>query len=245
MAKKGAILSIPVIQKTRIGLYIIGKLLAGKPNFPLVLMLEPLFRCNLRCKGCGKLAHSEEILARQLSAEECVEAAEECGAPVVSIAGGEPLLHPDISLIAQKLADRKRFVYLCTNAILVRKRINEFKPSPYLTFNIHLDGLRDRHDTLVCRRGVFDQAVAATRLLVSKGFRVTTNTTLYGGEYIFWDAMAPTRCFGAFSQSDKTKTGDSTTAVCIWTFWRAANNTNVRPGAIRPAAFWGGRDPAT
>lgn len=182
MAKKGAILSIPVIQKTRIGLYIIGKLLAGKPNFPLVLMLEPLFRCNLRCKGCGKLAHSEEILARQLSAEECVEAAEECGAPVVSIAGGEPLLHPDISLIAQKLADRKRFVYLCTNAILVRKRINEFKPSPYLTFNIHLDGLGDRHDTLVCRRGVFDQAVAAIRLLVSKGFRVTTNTTLYGGE---------------------------------------------------------------
>ena len=145
-------------------------------------MLEPLFRCNLHCKGCGKLSQSGESLAKQLSIEACVGAAEECGAPVVSIAGGEPLLHPDIHLIAQALADRHRFVYLCTNALLVEKRIDEFKPSPYLTFNIHLDGLRHRHDGLVGRQGVFDRAVAAIHLLISKGFRVTTNTTLFGGD---------------------------------------------------------------
>ena len=145
-------------------------------------MLEPLFRCNLHCKGCGKLSQSGETLAKQLSIEACVSAAEECGAPVVSIAGGEPLLHPDIHLIAQALADRHRFVYLCTNALLVEKRIHEFKSSPYLTFNIHLDGLRHRHDGLVGRQGVFDRALSAIHLLISKGFRVTTNTTLFCGD---------------------------------------------------------------
>ena len=174
-------MSIPLIQKTRIGYYIIKQLLSGRQRFPLVLMLEPLFRCNLRCKGCGKIAYSEDLLAKQLSVAECVAAVEESGAPVVSIAGGEPLLHPDLHLIVEQLVARKKFVYLCTNALLVSKRIEAFKPSPYVTFNIHLDGMRERHDVLVCRPGVFDRAVTAIRMLISKGFRVTTNTTFYGG----------------------------------------------------------------
>jgi hopanoid biosynthesis associated radical SAM protein HpnH len=160
----------------------IRQVLAGRRRFPLVLMLEPLFRCNLRCKGCGKIAVSELELNRQLSVEECLRAALECGAPVVSIAGGEPLLHPEIPEVVRRLSALNKFVYLCSNALLVPKRIDEFEPSPYLTFNIHLDGLRDRHDALVCRPGVFDRAVGAIRLLLSRGFRVTTNTTFFGGE---------------------------------------------------------------
>ncbi len=171
-----------MIQKSRIGAYIARQLLAGNRRFPLVLMLEPLFRCNLRCPGCGKGDHPPEILARQLSVDECVGAAEECGAPVVSIPGGEPLLHPDITQIVGALVSRKRFVYLCTNALLVEERIGEFTPSPYLTFNIHVDALRERHDLLVGREGVFDRATAAIRLLLARGFRVNTNTTLFAGE---------------------------------------------------------------
>ncbi|MEN8780814.1 MAG: adenosyl-hopene transferase HpnH [Desulfobacterales bacterium] len=175
-------MSIPVVQKVRIGAYIIRQMLLQKLRFPLVLMLEPLYRCNLHCRGCGKLAHSENILSKQLSVEECVNAANECGAPVVSIAGGEPLLHQGAPEIVNQITKRKRFVYLCTNALLVKKRINEFSPSPYFTFNVHLDGLRERHDALVCRSGVFDNAVEAIRLLAARGFRVTTNTTFYDGE---------------------------------------------------------------
>ena len=171
-----------MIQKARIGAYIFRQRLSGNGRFPLVLMLEPLFRCNLHCKGCGKIDYSEEILQKMMSPEECVAAAEECGAPVVSVAGGEPLLHPQIPEIAQGLIARKRFVYLCTNALLVEKRIREFDPSPYLTFNIHVDGLSERHDDRVCLKGVFDRAMAAIHLLVSKGFRVTTNTTFFKGE---------------------------------------------------------------
>ena len=175
-------MSIPMIQKRRIGAYILKKLLTGNQRFPLVLMLEPLFRCNLRCKGCGKIAQPEDVLNRRLSIEECVAAAEECGAPVVSIAGGEPLLHPDIHIIVRELAARQRFVYLCTNGLLVEKRHWDFEPSPYLTFNIHLDGLFERHDEMVCRDGMFEKATKAIRLLLSYGFRVTTNTTFFEGE---------------------------------------------------------------
>jgi hopanoid biosynthesis associated radical SAM protein HpnH len=175
-------LSIPAVQKIRIGAYILRRMLLGKRRFPLVLMLEPLYRCNLHCRGCGKIARPPEILNRQLRVAECVSAARDCGAPVVSIAGGEPLLHRGAPEIIGKLTARKRFVYLCTNALLVENRINEFTPSPYFTFNIHLDGLRRRHDQLVCRPGVFDIAVKAIRLLLSRGFRVTTNTTFYGDE---------------------------------------------------------------
>ncbi|MGW8185776.1 MAG: adenosyl-hopene transferase HpnH [Desulfobacterales bacterium] len=175
-------MSIPVVQKVRIGAYIIRQILLQKQRFPLVLMLEPLYRCNLHCRGCGKLAHSENVLNKQLSVQECVNAANECGAPVVSIAGGEPLLHQGAPEVVRQITKRKRFVYLCTNALLVKKRINEFSPSPYFTFNVHLDGLRERHDALVCRSGVFDNAVEAIRLLTARGFRVTTNTTFYDGE---------------------------------------------------------------
>jgi len=174
--------SIPFIQKARIGAYIVKQTLARNDHFPLVLMLEPLFRCNLRCKGCGKVDYPEHILNQMMGPEECVAAAEACGAPVVSIAGGEPLMHPQISEIVRQLIERKEFVYLCTNSLLVEKRIHEFEPSPYLTFNIHVDGLREQHDDRVCLKGVFDKAMAAIHLLVSRGFRVTTNTTLFNGE---------------------------------------------------------------
>lgn len=175
-------MGIPIVQKVRIGTYIVKQLLANNQQFPLVLMLEPLFRCNLKCKGCGKIDYPKEILTKHLSVEECVTAAMECGAPVVSIAGGEPLLHPDIHTIVRELAARKKFVYLCTNAQLVEKRIRDFQPSTYLTFNVHLDGLNERHDELVCLKGAFEKSVAAIRMLVAQGFRVTTNTTIFDGE---------------------------------------------------------------
>jgi hopanoid biosynthesis associated radical SAM protein HpnH len=175
-------MGIPARQKVRIGTYIIKQLLLGPKRFPLVLMLEPLFRCNLNCRGCSKIAYSEEILNRQLSVAECVSATKECPAPIVSVAGGEPLLHPDISKIVRELVAHKRFVYLCTNALLVANRIDEFQPSRYLAFNIHLDGLEKRHDAIVGREGIFHCAVEAIQLLIQRGFRVTTNTTLFADE---------------------------------------------------------------
>lgn len=177
-------MGIPLIQKARIGAYVGKKRFGSNGNgrFPLVLMLEPLFHCNLACKGCGKISHPEEILKKRMSPLECFAAAKECGAPVVSIAGGEPLLHSQINEIVKGFVSRKKFVYLCTNALLLQKRIHEFEPSPYLTFNVHLDALDDRHDARVGRKGVFENAVKAIRLLVSRGFRVTTNTTLFKGE---------------------------------------------------------------
>jgi hopanoid biosynthesis associated radical SAM protein HpnH len=145
-------------------------------------MLEPLLRCNLACAGCGKIDHPDEILNRRLSVDECLAAVDESGVPVVSIAGGEPLIHKDIARIVEGIVERKKFVYLCTNALLLEKKLHEFTPSPYLTFSVHLDGLRDRHDTSVCRKGVFDKAVEAIRAALDKGFRVTANCTLFQGE---------------------------------------------------------------
>ena len=144
-------------------------------------MLEPLFRCNLACAGCGKIDYPTPILNRRLSVQECLDAADECGAPVVSIPGGEPLIHKDIAEIVKGLIARRKFVYLCTNALLVEKKIDLFEPSPYLTFSIHLDGLRAHHDRSVCQDGVFDRAVAAIRLLRGRGFRVNVNATLFDG----------------------------------------------------------------
>jgi hopanoid biosynthesis associated radical SAM protein HpnH len=144
-------------------------------------MLEPLFRCNLACAGCGKIDYPTPILNRRLSVQECLEAADECGAPIVSIPGGEPLIHKDIAEIVNGLIARKKFVYLCTNALLVEKKIDLFQPNPYLTFSIHLDGLREHHDRSVCQEGVFDRAVAAIRLLRARGFRVNVNATLFDG----------------------------------------------------------------
>ncbi len=175
-------MGIPAIQKIRIGKYIIGKMLSGRDKFPLVLMLEPLFKCNLKCKGCGKTAHPPETLNKMMGVDDCIAAVEECGAPVISIPGGEPLLHPDIHVIVKELIARKKFIYLCTNSLLLKKRIQDFSPSPYLTFNVHLDGLGEKHDQMVCLEGAFDKAVESIKLLVSKGYRVTTNTTFFAGE---------------------------------------------------------------
>jgi hopanoid biosynthesis associated radical SAM protein HpnH len=144
--------------------------------------LEPLFQCNLACAGCGKIDYPKEILQKRLSVEEALRAVDECGAPMVSIPGGEPLIHKEMPQIVAGIVARRKFVYLCTNAILLPKHIHEYTPSPYLTFSIHLDGSRERHDESVCQEGVFDKAVAAIRLARSQGFRVTVNCTLFSGE---------------------------------------------------------------
>ena len=174
-------MGIPLRQQIRVGAYVMKQRLMGNKRYPLVLMLEPLFRCNLACAGCGKIDYPNAILNRRLSAKECLEAAEECGAPIVSIPGGEPLIHKEIVQIVEGLIAQKRFVYLCTNALLVKKKIDEFKPNPYLTFSIHLDGLEDHHDRAVCQEGVFAKAVEAIKLLRARGFRVNVNTTLFDG----------------------------------------------------------------
>jgi hopanoid biosynthesis associated radical SAM protein HpnH len=175
-------LGVPLIQAYRVGSYIAGRKLRGVKRYPLVLMLEPLFQCNLACAGCGKIDYPKEILQKRVSVEDALRAVDECGAPMVSIPGGEPLIHKEMPKIVAGIVARKKFVYLCTNAILLSKHIDEYKPSPYLTFSIHLDGSRERHDESVCMEGVFDKAVAAIKLARSKGFRVTINCTLFSGE---------------------------------------------------------------
>jgi hopanoid biosynthesis associated radical SAM protein HpnH len=175
-------LGVPLIQAYRVGRYIAARKLRGVKRYPLVLMLEPLFQCNLACAGCGKIDHPKEILQKRLTLEEALQAVDECGAPMVSIPGGEPLIHKDMPQIVAGIVARRKFVYLCTNAILLPKHIHEYRPSPYLTFSIHLDGNRERHDESVCQEGVFDKAVAAIRLARSQGFRVTINCTLFNGE---------------------------------------------------------------
>lgn len=175
-------MSVPLRQKLSIARYLVRQKIRGVHRYPLVLMLEPLFRCNLACAGCGKIDYPDEILNRRMSVEECLEAVDECGAPIVSIPGGEPLLHKEMPQIVEGIIKRKKFIYLCTNALLLKKRIKDYKPSPYLTFSIHLDGLRERHDASVCQEGVFDRAVEAIQLALEKGFRVTVNCTLFQGE---------------------------------------------------------------
>ena len=174
-------MSVPLIQQWRVGSYIMKQRLTGRARYPLVLMLEPLFRCNLACPGCGKIDYSDEILNKRLSLEECLQAVDECGAPVVSIPGGEPLLHKEIEQIVAGIIARKKFVYLCTNALLLEKRIERFTPTPYLTFSVHLDGQKEEHDKAVGQEGVFERAVSAIRLARAKGFRTNINCTLYEG----------------------------------------------------------------
>lgn len=172
---------VPLSQMWTVASYVIGQKLRGRKRYPLVLMLEPLFRCNLACAGCGKIQYPAHILKRQLSVEECVRAVEECGAPMVSIPGGEPLLHPQIAEIVQALVARRKYIYLCTNAILLKEKLEAglFAPSKYLTFSVHMDGTEEHHDFAVCREGTYSKAVEGIRLAVSRGFRVTTNTTLF------------------------------------------------------------------
>jgi hopanoid biosynthesis associated radical SAM protein HpnH len=174
-------LSIPLVQTYRVARYLAGRKLRGDKRYPLVLMLEPLFQCNLACAGCGKIDYPREILQKRMSVADALRAVDECGAPVVSIPGGEPLIHREMPQIVAAIVARKKFVYLCTNAILLSRHIDEYRPSRYLTFSVHLDGNRKHHDESVCQEGVFDKAVAAIHLARSKGFRVTVNCTLFSG----------------------------------------------------------------
>ncbi len=174
-------MGVPVSQAWTVASYVLRQRLLRRERYPLVLMLEPLLRCNLACAGCGKIQYPPHVLKRALSVEQCLAAADECGAPVVSIPGGEPLLYPHIGELAGELTRRKKYVYLCTNGLLLKERLQEgtFAPSKRLTFSVHMDGLREEHDASVCREGVYDIAVEAIREAVSRGFRVTTNTTLF------------------------------------------------------------------
>ncbi len=174
-------MSVPVSQMWTVASYVVGQKLAGRKQYPLVLMLEPLFRCNLACAGCGKIQYPAHILKRQLTPEECFKAVDECGAPMVSIPGGEPLLHPQIAEIVEGLVARKKYIYLCSNALLLKEKLHLFKPSKYLTFSIHLDGEREHHDLSVCLEGGYDKALEGVREALQRGFRVTTNTTLFDG----------------------------------------------------------------
>ena len=172
-------MAVPISQMFTVSSYVIAQKLKGVKRYPLVLMLEPIFRCNLACAGCGKIQYPDHVLDRRLTPEQCWAASDECGAPIVSIPGGEPLIHPEMAEIVRGLVERKKYVYLCTNAILLERKIDEYQPSKYLTFSIHMDGLRDEHDLAVCRDGVYDVAVKAIKTALKKGFRVTTNTTLF------------------------------------------------------------------
>jgi hopanoid biosynthesis associated radical SAM protein HpnH len=166
-------------QSARMGWYLFRQRLAKRERFPLIVELEPLFQCNLTCSGCGKIQHPDHVLRRRMPVGQAVAAIEESGAPMVSIAGGEPLIHPEIHTISAELLSRKKYVYLCTNALLLERKLSNFKPSPYFSWAIHLDGLRERHDESVEREGVFDVAVKAIRVAKEKGFRVSTNTTFF------------------------------------------------------------------
>ena len=174
-------MAVPISQMWTVASYVMKKRLKGEKRYPLVLMLEPLFRCNLACAGCGKVQYPPHILKKQLSPAECFAAVEESGAPMVSIPGGEPLLHPEIVEIVNGLIARKKYIYLCTNALELKKRIHEFTPSKYLTFSVHLDGLKEHHDFAVCREGGWDLAVEGIREAVRRGFRVTPNSTFFDG----------------------------------------------------------------
>lgn len=172
-------MGVPLSQMYTVAKYVVSQKIKRVKRYPLVLMLEPLFRCNLACAGCGKIQYPEHVVDRRLTPEQCWAAADECGAPIVSIPGGEPLIHPEMSEIVGGLVKKKRYVYLCTNAILLERKLDEYTPSKYLTFSVHMDGLREEHDLAVCRDGVYDVAIKAIQAALRRGFRVTTNTTLF------------------------------------------------------------------
>ncbi|HEX4243922.1 MAG TPA: adenosyl-hopene transferase HpnH [Acidimicrobiales bacterium] len=170
---------IPLRQNMKIGSHLIRQKLKGAKHYPFIVEIEPLFACNLSCPGCGKIQHPTDILRKRLSLEDILEAVRESGTPMVSIAGGEPLLHPDMERIVSELIRRKIYVYLCTNGVLLRRRLDRYKPSHFFSWVVHVDGLKERHDLAVDREGVFDEAVAAIREAKEKGFRVTTNSTFF------------------------------------------------------------------
>jgi hopanoid biosynthesis associated radical SAM protein HpnH len=172
---------VPVSQAWTVASYVLKQKINGRKRYPLVLMLEPLYRCNLACAGCGKIQYPAHVLKRELSPEECFKAVDECGTPMVSIPGGEPLMHSQIEKIVEGLVARKKYIYLCTNALLLKEKLHLFKPSKYLTFSVHLDGQKEHHDFSVCREGGYELAVEGIREALKRGFRVTTNTTLFDG----------------------------------------------------------------
>ena len=172
---------VPISQAWTVASYVLKRKLRGRKQYPLVLMLEPLYRCNLACAGCGKIQYPAHVLKRELSPEECFKAVDECGAPMVSIPGGEPLMHSQIDNIVEGLVARKKYIYLCTNALLLKEKLHLFKPSKYLTFSVHLDGQKEHHDFSVCREGGYELAVEGIKAALASGFRVTTNTTLFDG----------------------------------------------------------------
>ncbi len=174
-------MSVPASQAWAVASYVLKQRITGRKRYPLVLMLEPLFRCNLACAGCGKIQYPPQLLKKHMPVEKAIAAVDECGAPMVSIAGGEPLMHPEIERLVEELVDRRKYIYLCTNAILLKEKLDSglFRPSRYLSFSVHMDGVREDHDEAVCRDGVYDQAVEGIKAAVGGGFRVTTNTTLF------------------------------------------------------------------
>ncbi|HET9836861.1 MAG TPA: adenosyl-hopene transferase HpnH [Candidatus Angelobacter sp.] len=172
---------VPISQMWTVASYVVKQKLVRRKRYPLVLMLEPLFRCNLACAGCGKIQYPAHILKKELTPEQCFRAVDECGAPMVSIPGGEPLMHSQIGKIVEGLVARKKYIYLCTNALLLKEKIDLFKPSKYLTFSVHVDGEREHHDFSVCREGGYDLAIEGMKEALRRGFRVTTNTTLFDG----------------------------------------------------------------
>ncbi len=186
-------MGVPLSQMWTVASYVLGKKLRGVKRFPVVLMLEPLFRCNLACAGCGKIQYPADILRKHLTPEQCFTAVDECGAPIVSIPGGEPLLHPRIDEIVEGLVARKKYIYLCTNALLLEKHLHRFTPSKFLSFSVHMDGPREEHDQAVCREGTYDIALQAIEAAIAAGFRVTTNTTLF-------DNTDPERLHGFFDE---------------------------------------------
>src|SRR6266496_33929 len=172
-------MAMPLRQSMRVGTYLLRQKLARRAKFPLLVELEPLFACNLKCAGCGKIQQPASLLKQRMPVEQALAAIDECGAPMVSIAGGEPLMHPQIDVLVAELIKRKKYVFLCTNALLIPKKLDKFKPSRYFAWAVHIDGLAERHDESVCKDGVFDEAVAAIRECQRRGFRVTTNTTFF------------------------------------------------------------------
>jgi hopanoid biosynthesis associated radical SAM protein HpnH len=174
-------MAIPFFKEIKIGAYLLKQKLMGRERYPLVLMLEPLFRCNLACVGCGKIDYPDPILNKRMSVQECLDAVDECGAPMVAIPGGEPLIHREIGEIVKGIVARKKFVSLCTNALLLEKKLNLFEPSPYLFFSVHLDGLKDHHDKSVSQDGVFEKAISAIKAAQAKGFTVNVNATIFDG----------------------------------------------------------------
>ena len=172
-------MAVPLSQMATVTKYVLTQRVRGIRRYPLVLMLEPLFRCNLACAGCGKIQYPDHVLDKRLSPEQCWAAVDECGAPMVSIPGGEPLIHPEMTEIVRGMVARKKYVYLCTNALLLERKLDDYEASPFLTFSIHMDGIREDHDHAVCRNGVYDVAVRAIKAALRRGHRVTTNTTLF------------------------------------------------------------------